>query len=102
MKTIFKFSVIIFLFSSFTTPSFLLNREWVLFKIRKERPHQLILVDEHHYLKFDKEKVYFNIDCNACSDSFKIVAEDRIYFSRSALCTRKGCLERDKIKISYD
>lgn len=77
------------------------NQTWVLFKIREPQTRKEIYVDEYHYLNFGNGHVSFRVDCNSCSDSVEFISKDSIYFYGNQMCTRKGCLEKDKINTSY-
>ena len=59
-------------------------------------------VEEYHYLEFRDGRVRFAIDCNACSAPYEFVSKDSIRIDGPAMCTKKGCLDRDAIRVVYN
>ena len=82
-------------------PPVIENRIWVLEKFRDTQTKKEVYADEYHYLEFRNGQVGFSIDCNNCSSSYEIISKDSINFLGNNLCTRKGCIEKDAIQVSY-
>ncbi|WP_162231184.1 hypothetical protein [Sunxiuqinia dokdonensis] len=59
-------------------------------------------IDEYHYLEFRDGRLRFAIDCNGCSTPYEFVSKDTVQIDGPAMCTRRGCPERDVIRIEYD
>lgn len=93
--------LIFFSITGYTIHPVIENRVWVLEKFRDPQTGKEISVNEYHFLNFGKGIVSFNEDCNTCSDSCRFISKDSIYFYGEPICTRKGCLKDDLIKIYY-
>ena len=78
------------------------NRRWVLDKITNLETKRTQFIDEYHYLEFRGGRVRFAIDCNICSQPYAFVSVDTIHIEGPTMTTKKGCLERDVIRIKYD
>ncbi|MDP2888507.1 MAG: hypothetical protein Q8P34_06000 [Bacteroidota bacterium] len=106
MKTITKLIQItllsVFFYSiGYARPPAIENRRWILEKFRDPQTKKEVYADEYHYLEFRNGHVSFSIDCNNCSKSYEFISRDSINFSGNELCTRKGCMEKDVIRVSY-
>lgn len=78
------------------------NRRWVLDKISDPETGKVQYVEEYHYLEFRGGSVSFAIDCNSCSAPYEFVSKDTVQIEGPGMCTRKGCLERDVIRVEYN
>lgn len=106
MKTITKFIQItllsVFFYSTgYARSPVIENRRWVLEKFRDLKIKKEVYVDEYHYLEFRNGYVSFSIDCNNCSSSYEFISKDSINIYGPPGCTRKGCMEKDAIRVSY-
>lgn len=101
MTILFTCMSLFFSISGYAHPPVIENRRWVLEKFRDPQSKKEMYADDYHYLEFRNGHVSFSIDCNNCSKSYEFISRDSINFFGNELCTRKGCMEEDVIRVSY-
>lgn len=87
---------------SFSQNPFIENKRWVLYKIDKLPAKTTQYVEEYHYLEFRDGRVSFAIDCNSCSAPYEFLSKDTVHIKGPVMCTRRGCLDTDAIRITYN
>jgi len=106
MKTISKLLQIFFLSMFFYStadarPPIIENRRWVLEKFRDPQTRKVLYPEGYHFLEFSNGQIEFAIDCNNCSRSYEFVSKDSINIFGPQVCTRKNCIEKDAIEVTY-